>query len=101
MPPWQYDTTGKLTEKSHVWDLSSSAVGGEYPTQDGFGWTNGVALMLSRRTRVPSRESGPSVQHQFLAPRTKPMNVTASPCPQGDANPFSESRSCDTHYAGR
>lgn len=44
-----YANTGKLTEKYDVWDLSKSAGGGEYPTQDGFGWTNGVALTLSRR----------------------------------------------------
>jgi alpha,alpha-trehalase len=46
-----YTTTGKLTEKYDVWDLSRRAGGGEYPTQDGFGWTNGVALTLSAGTR--------------------------------------------------
>jgi len=30
-----------------VLDLSRPAGGGEYPTQDGFGWTNGVALALA------------------------------------------------------
>ncbi|AMW04060.1 alpha,alpha-trehalase TreF [Gemmatimonas phototrophica] len=44
-----YKATGKLTEKYDVWDLSKRAGGGEYPTQDGFGWTNGVALTLSRQ----------------------------------------------------
>ena len=44
-----YAATGKLTEKYDVWDLSKKAGGGEYPTQDGFGWTNGVALTLSRQ----------------------------------------------------
>lgn len=44
-----YGATGKLTEKYDVWDLSKKAGGGEYPTQDGFGWTNGVALTLSRQ----------------------------------------------------
>ena len=43
-----YDATGKMTEKYDVWDLNRKAGGGEYPTQDGFGWTNGVALRLSR-----------------------------------------------------
>jgi alpha,alpha-trehalase len=43
-----YDATGKLTEMYDVWDLSKKAGGGEYPTQDGFGWTNGVALRLLR-----------------------------------------------------
>jgi alpha,alpha-trehalase len=45
-----YDATGKLTEKYDVWDLSKKAGGGEYPTQDGFGWTNGVALRLLKQS---------------------------------------------------
>jgi alpha,alpha-trehalase len=40
--------TGKMTEKYDVLDPSRPAGGGEYPTQDGFGWTNGVTLALSR-----------------------------------------------------
>ena len=43
-----YAGTGKMTEKYDVVDPSRRAGGGEYPTQDGFGWTNGVALALSR-----------------------------------------------------
>jgi alpha,alpha-trehalase len=42
-----YRTTGKMTEKYDVVDLSRRAGGGEYPTQDGFGWSNGVALALA------------------------------------------------------
>jgi alpha,alpha-trehalase len=42
-----YRSTGKMTEKYDVLDLTRPAGGGEYPTQDGFGWTNGVALALS------------------------------------------------------
>lgn len=41
-----YRNTGKLMEKYNVTDLSLTAGGGEYPTQDGFGWTNGVLLRL-------------------------------------------------------
>jgi alpha,alpha-trehalase len=41
-----YQATGKMTEKYDVVDLHRRAGGGEYPTQDGFGWTNGVALAL-------------------------------------------------------
>ena len=44
--------TGKMTEKYDVVDLSRRAGGGEYPTQDGFGWTNGVALSLSAQERA-------------------------------------------------
>jgi alpha,alpha-trehalase len=41
-----YRTTGKLIEKYNVVDLSMRTGGGEYPLQDGFGWTNGVYLKL-------------------------------------------------------
>jgi alpha,alpha-trehalase len=37
-----YENTGKLVEKYNVEDLTLEAGGGEYPVQDGFGWTNGV-----------------------------------------------------------
>jgi alpha,alpha-trehalase len=43
-----YRATGKMLEKYDVVDLDRPAGGGEYPTQDGFGWTNGVALALVR-----------------------------------------------------
>ncbi len=39
-----YANTGKMMEKYNVEDLTLLSGGGEYPTQDGFGWTNGVAL---------------------------------------------------------
>jgi alpha,alpha-trehalase len=42
-----YGSTGKMTEKYDVVDLRRRAGGGEYPAQDGFGWTNGVALALA------------------------------------------------------
>src|SRR6266702_4266258 len=42
-----YRATGKMTEKYDVVDVQRRAGGGEYPTQDGFGWTNGVALALA------------------------------------------------------
>ena len=41
-----FKQTGKLTEKYNVVNLSLNAGGGEYPNQDGFGWTNGVYLRL-------------------------------------------------------
>ncbi len=40
--------TGKIMEKYHVEDLTLLAGGGEYPSQEGFGWTNGVLLKLLR-----------------------------------------------------
>jgi alpha,alpha-trehalase len=37
-----YTETGKLVEKYDVSATGRPGGGGEYPTQDGFGWTNGV-----------------------------------------------------------
>jgi len=42
-----YEATGRMMEKYDVVDLTRPAGGGEYPAQDGFGWTNGVALALA------------------------------------------------------
>jgi alpha,alpha-trehalase len=39
--------TGKLEEKYDVIDTGRRGGGGEYPTQDGFGWTNGVMRKLA------------------------------------------------------
>ncbi len=44
-----FDRTGKLMEKYNVTDLKLDAGGGEYPSQDGFGWTNGVLLALIKK----------------------------------------------------
>ncbi len=41
-----YRETGKLVEKYDVIASDRPGGGGEYPTQDGFGWTNGVMLKL-------------------------------------------------------
>lgn len=46
-----YKRTGKLMEKYNVMDLGLDAGGGEYPSQDGFGWTNGVLLALLQEYR--------------------------------------------------
>lgn len=43
-----YVNTYKLLEKYNVVDLSLKGGGGEYPNQDGFGWTNGVFQKLSK-----------------------------------------------------
>ena len=43
-----YQTTFKMLEKYNVEDLTKESGGGEYPTQDGFGWTNGVFQKLSK-----------------------------------------------------
>jgi alpha,alpha-trehalase len=45
-----FANTGKMMEKYDVVDTASLAGGGEYPTQDGFGWTNGIFLGLSKES---------------------------------------------------
>jgi alpha,alpha-trehalase len=39
-----FASTGKMLEKYNVENIHLDSGGGEYPTQDGFGWTNGVYL---------------------------------------------------------
>jgi alpha,alpha-trehalase len=41
-----YGQSGKLVEKYDVVTTGRSGGGGEYPSQDGFGWTNGVMRKL-------------------------------------------------------
>jgi len=41
-----YERSGKLVEKYDVVNTGRSGGGGEYPLQDGFGWTNGVMREL-------------------------------------------------------
>jgi alpha,alpha-trehalase len=41
-----YRQSGKLVEKYNVVSTGRSGGGGEYPLQDGFGWTNGVMRKL-------------------------------------------------------
>ena len=47
-----YRQTGRMTEKYDVMDVQRKAGGGEYPNQDGFGWSNGVALALAAQMRA-------------------------------------------------
>jgi len=47
-----YQRTGKLLEKYNVMDTHLESGGGEYPTQDGFGWTNGVLLALLKKYSI-------------------------------------------------
>jgi alpha,alpha-trehalase len=41
-----FNETGKMMEKYDVVNINKPAGGGEYETQDGFGWTNGVYLEM-------------------------------------------------------
>jgi alpha,alpha-trehalase len=47
-----FASTGKLMEKYDVIDINKKAGGGEYPSQDGFGWTNGVLLALMNKYKL-------------------------------------------------
>jgi alpha,alpha-trehalase len=63
----EYRDSGKLVEKYAV-EGSATGGGGEYPLQDGFGWTNGVTLRLldlygasgRHAPSVPLRRSPPA-----------------------------------------
>lgn len=44
-----FKESGKLMEKYNVVHPNSKGGGGEYPLQDGFGWTNGVLLKLMKK----------------------------------------------------
>ncbi len=67
-----YRSTGRMMEKYDVVDLNRRAGGGEYPTQDGFGWTNGVALALAAQGRRSAQTGGMLVACPTCAPRSKP-----------------------------
>jgi alpha,alpha-trehalase len=54
-----YRQTGKMTEKYDVGDVERKAGGGEYPNQDGFGWSNGVALALSAQVQGTAKVTMP------------------------------------------
>ena len=47
-----FTRTGKLMEKYNVVDTHLDAGGGEYPGQDGFGWSNGVLLALINKYQI-------------------------------------------------
>jgi len=52
--------TGKMMEKYDVVNIDKPAGGGEYATQDGFGWTNGVYLEMLHDQQTTSN----SMKHQ-------------------------------------
>jgi len=48
-----FKRTGKLMEKYNVADTHLDAGGGEYASQDGFGWTNAVLITLINKYNLP------------------------------------------------
>ncbi len=57
-----------MVEKYNVMDLNLQGGGGEYPVQDGFGWTNGVLLRLLSEVPAPT---APKEKEELLEPVTK------------------------------
>ena len=49
----RYRASGKLVEKYDVENRRGGG-GGEYPLQDGFGWTNGVTRALAADYAIPN-----------------------------------------------
>jgi alpha,alpha-trehalase len=47
-----FEATGKMVERYDVIDATRPGGGGEYPFQDGFGWTNGVLLALINQYKL-------------------------------------------------
>jgi alpha,alpha-trehalase len=52
-----FNDTGKMMEKYNVVSTNLEAGGGEYPAQDGFGWTNGVYLALDKWMKESNKSS--------------------------------------------
>jgi alpha,alpha-trehalase len=52
-----YQNTGKLMEKYNVVEMNLLTGGGEYPLQDGFGWTNGVYIGLGKLMQQKIQET--------------------------------------------
>ncbi|HEY6809370.1 MAG TPA: alpha,alpha-trehalase TreF [Gemmatimonadales bacterium] len=68
-----YRATGRMEEKYDVEDVRRAAGGGEYPTQDGFGWTNGVALALLAERGDTGARCAPG--------SARPPSPRRAPCP--------------------
>lgn len=77
-----YNREKKLVEKYDVSSTGTGGGGGEYPLQDGFGWTNGVTLKMldllcgtekpcdSTPDKLPSATPGPVTEAKKPAPAT-------------------------------
>jgi alpha,alpha-trehalase len=59
-----FASTGKMLEKYNIENISLESGGGEYPTQDGFGWTNGVYLAFDDLFPNKNPNSSPQARIQ-------------------------------------
>lgn len=57
-PRTTFERDGKLVEKYDVCDANRPAGGGDYPLQDGFGWTNSIIIALDAEPRAGRYEVG-------------------------------------------
>jgi alpha,alpha-trehalase len=67
-----YDREQKLVEKYDVSTTGTGGGGGEYPLQDGFGWSNGVTLKMldlvcPKRSRASVPENQPAANEEVAA----------------------------------
>jgi len=69
-----YDREKKLVEKYDVSTTGTGGGGGEYPLQDGFGWTNGVTLKMLDLV-CPKEKPCDNV------PQTQPVAAAKQPAP--------------------
>jgi hypothetical protein len=69
-------------EKYDVMDPGRRAGGGEYPAQDGFGWTNGVALALVAEARRSPDAGNPREQRSDRGPARGVPRVAVPRVPQ-------------------
>ena len=65
-----YRNTGKMMEKYNVVNAGLEAGGGEYSSQDGFGWTNGVYLAMKAKIQAWDRIKKIQQQSSKLKPRS-------------------------------
>lgn len=69
-----YDSQQKLVEKYDITSTGTGGGGGEYPLQDGFGWSNGVTLKMLDLI-CPKEKPCDDV------PESRPAAATSAPAP--------------------
>lgn len=79
-----YNREQKLVEKYDVTGQGAGGGGGEYPLQDGFGWTNGVTLKLLDQLCGSEKpcDNVPTQQPGQAASSPQPTEKTDAPQPQ-------------------
>ena len=87
-----YDSKQKLVEKYDVSSTGTGGGGGEYPLQDGFGWSNGVTLMMLDLV-CPKAQPCDNVPDAPPAAQTAPAQASApssTPAPAPASAPTTE-----------